>query len=579
MHYISIIWVSILFFYSPVIFSQGLLNHKAFLIQTNGNIVTQHHFTNYGKFTQSGGSFVFAGNGDLQKLKGDSSVAFNKLHIASGSNTVLESGGHTILSTLKSDGLLNANNKITLLSTINASAAVDGSGLGEITGNLTMQSYFANGYGYKYLGAPFQSLSVNDFASYVNLNASFPSVYQYSENILSNGWVNYMYPSNLLEPMKGYAFQFGNNNSPRTVSINGVVNNGAITLNLINNNKIYTKGFHLISNPYPSPINWDGPLGWTKLNMDNAIYYFDTDEQSIYTGVYNTYINGISSNGLANNFIPAMQSFFVRVSDGDYPVLGNLSINNQARLNHITQPYRKINSTNDFNYLRLAVRLSGKKIADPLVIYFTENATSAFNNRMDAIKLMNTSDHVPSLYSLKNDGNLLSIQSLPKIALSVKVPIGIVVKTSGEYIFANTNPFSLPTGIYCYLYDALSKKYIDLKENNEYKIQLSAGEYNQQFFVVFSKFPISNTVTVDPNSLLNEFTVQVVQKQVFVILPMINGNTQTIQVTNLLGQKIFSKSVTQSGKHLLDYPFISGVYIITVWDNLNSSSKKILIAN
>lgn len=562
--------------HSSCLFAQGLLNQQAYIIQSNGSIVTQQHFTNNGRFTQRNGTFVFVGNAMVQKLKGTVPVSFHQLHIAPGSNTLLESGGHSIKSTLKSDGLLNANNNITLLSTISRTAAVDGTGLGEISGNLTMQAYLANGYGYKYLGAPFQSATVNELAAYVNLSAAFPSVYRFEENVLSNGWVNYMAAGNLLEPMRGYAFQFGNSNLPKTIAMTGVVNNGLRSLSLNNNNKIYTKGFHLISNPYPSPIDWDEALGWTKINIDNAIYYFDTDEQSIYTGVYNTYINGISSNGLANNFIPAMQGFFIHVSDGGYPVAGTLSVNNNARLTHITQAHRELNALNDYQYLRLSVQLEGAKIADPLVIYFSANARDTFHQQFDALKLMNTSDRAPNLYSLKQ-AKLLSIQSLRSIQLSTQVPIGIMAKSSGAYVFKNTNITSLPAGIYCYLYDSLSKNYVDLKKNTAYKVQMNAGENNRRFSIVFSKTPINQAVGVEPNNDGNGFQVSVIRQKVYITLPDYNGQLQSVQVTNLLGQKHYYQSFTQGGKYLLDSPFPSGVYIITHWHNQTYSSKKIFI--
>lgn len=570
------IWLVFLLINLARLSAQGLYNKNAFIIQNGGSIGTQQHFNNSGKFFQQAGTFFFGGTGMVQKMKGDTPVSFQQLYIASGSNTLLESGGHTIRSTVKSDGLLQANNHLTLLSNVNTTAAVDGSGLGEITGNVTFQSYLANGYGYKYLGSPFQSATVNQMADYVNLNAAFPSVYKYDEDLLSNGWVNYMVSTNLLEPMRGYAFQFGNNNQPKTVWMNGVVNNGNIALTINNNNRIYTQGFHLVSNPYPSPINWDETIGWTKTNIDNALYFFDTDQLSIYTGVYHTYINGISSNGLANNFIPAMQAFFVRVSDGSYPVMGNLMVNNKARMNHLTLAHRKINTIPRQEYLRLSLRYSGKQLADPLVIYFSPDAVDDFSNQMDAVKLMNASDYVPSVYTFKKS-HKLAIHATPPIAYSSTIPIGVQVNLSGEYEFNNVNPSSLPLGIYVYLYDSLTKKYIDLVRDPAYKVQLLQGEQKHRFSIVFTKTPIRQQLNSDNPVGSGGFVVEVLNRQVYLTLSFADNSPKNMQLTNLLGQKLLLRTYTYGGRHLVDYPFSLGTYIITVWDGRTYASKKILI--
>ena len=64
--------------------------------------------------------------------------------------------------------------------------------------------------------------------------------------------------------------------------------------------------------------------------MDNAIYFFSNGTVNQYTGTYSSYVNGVSSNGIASNIIAAMQGFFVHVSNGTYPVAGLLAVNNTA---------------------------------------------------------------------------------------------------------------------------------------------------------------------------------------------------------------------------------------------------------
>ena len=114
--------------------------------------------------------------------------------------------------------------------------------------------------------------------------------------------------------------------APNTVDVTGVVNNGNLSVTLYNHNNTYTQGFNLVGNPYPSPIDWNASAGWTKTNIDNALYYFKASTTDQYGGTYSTYINGISSDGVVNNIIPSMQGFFIHVSDGTCPVTGTLAI-------------------------------------------------------------------------------------------------------------------------------------------------------------------------------------------------------------------------------------------------------------
>lgn len=367
-HYIKILF-TILAASPFMLTGQGIrMTDSAFVIANSGNMVTRGKWINNGKFTANGGTVVFGGT--IQQITGTKNSAFNKVTIASGSNTTIVSTGNSIKNILKSDGTLNANNQVTLLANASQTALIDGSGLGEVLGDLTMEGYLSNGYGYKYLGAPFKSAKVSEMSGEVNLLDSFGSVWRFDESLASNGWVKYTTATDTLKPMNGYAFQFGNIAGAKTISMTGVVNNGDLTLTLINHNQVYTKGFQLVSNPYPSPINWDAP-GWGRSNIDSAIYYFDASDTSQYTGTYKSYINGVSSDGTANNFIPAMQGFFVHVKDGSYPVTGALGFHNSIRLTSIATTYRHLNGeTPAVPLIRLLANFAGIKRKDAAVIYF-----------------------------------------------------------------------------------------------------------------------------------------------------------------------------------------------------------------
>ena len=124
--------------------------------------------------------------------------------------------------------------------------------------------------------------------------------------------------------MAGYAANFGSSGGANTVSISGAVNSGALSIGLTNNNNTNTNGFNLVGNPYPSPISWDASSGWTKSNVDNAIYFFNASGDQ-YSGTYSSYVNGVGDGPI----IAAMQGFFVHVTSGSS---GTLGVSNPVRI-------------------------------------------------------------------------------------------------------------------------------------------------------------------------------------------------------------------------------------------------------
>jgi len=177
----------------------------------------------------------------------------------------------------------------------------------------------------------------------MDLASSWPMFYRYDESRTSSGWVSYSAGTLPLVPLEGYAVNFGSVTAPHTADVTGEVNNGSVSVTLFNNNNAYTKGFNLAGNPYPSPVDWNA-AGWTKTGIDNALYFFRTSTTDEYGGTYSSYVNGISSDGVADNIIPSMQGFFVHVSDGTYPVTGCAGSNQQCQgeqpVTHLLQVIR-----------------------------------------------------------------------------------------------------------------------------------------------------------------------------------------------------------------------------------------------
>lgn len=561
----------VLLLQSYAMVAQGLIIPSgAYVVSGNGNIVVSKNFVNNGSFVHNSGAVVFAGA--AQSISGSTATSFNNITIANGSTTTITATNQTLKNILLSNGTLNANGNLTLLSTTAQTAAIDGSGTGEVLGNVTIQRYISSGFGYKYFSSPFQSDTVGDFSNDINLAASFPAFYRHDENQASNGWITYTAGSGLLSPMRGYAANLGNATAAKTVDLKGVVNNHNYSLPLYNHNMAYTQGFNLVGNPYPSPINWDAAGGWTKTNVDNAVYFFNAGSADQYTGVYSSYINGVSSDGIAGSTIASMQGFFVHVSNGAYPVNALLGINNNARIiNNAAQFFRVGDVQDSKSLIRLnAGFASVPGSADPVVLYFNDAAGNKFNTQLDALKLMNTDSLTPSLYAVSADAQKLSIKSLAADTVTV-VPLGLVTKKDEWVNFTAADMLNIPSDIHVYLLDKATGNNQDLKRQPQYRLHLAHGVYENRFFLQFSK----NELTTAPVAN-NTFKTYSAGGKLFVNAGLAAGEKASITVVNMLGQVVCRYDVTGNTFVALPPVFTEGVYVVNA-SGSNNQSKKIVI--
>ena len=559
--------------------AQGLIIPSGgYMIANNGNIVVTANWVNNGSFTANGGTLIFAGS--VQTLGGTSSTQFNNLTIAAGSHTSIISPGQMVNGIVLSNDTLNANGNLTLLSTAVQTALVSGSGTGAVIGNLTMQCYLASGFGYKYFSSPFVGDTVNNFSSEINLATSFPDVYSFNENLSSAGWVNYTNPSGLLAPLAGYAVNFGSSLAPLTVSLTGVVNNNTISSpTLYNHNQTYTLGFNLVGNPYPSPVDWNAAGGWTKTNVDNAIYFFSNGTVSQYTGTYSSYVNGVSSNGVASNIIAAMQGFFIHVSNGTFPVSGLLAVNNTARNLNLTTVFFDYTVPEDPSpFIRLSAGFYDLgPDGDPAAFYFKAGADGAFDKQLDALKLMNTHTGIPNLYAIATDTARLSIYALPDTFDSIEtVPLGLTTAQDGWISFKATDIENMPPGLYVYLSDTKTGIQRDLQNAPPYRLYLASGEYKNRFFLNFStKEPAQGGSSGTPsNGPLQTYSAG---GTLFVNGNLNPGETGEVRVFDMQGQLVLRGEISGSTYQPFYSNFAPGIYLVNFSAPEGIQTKKVLI--
>jgi hypothetical protein len=535
----------------------GTITNNGTLDLTSGTIEMK------GSSAQTIAAGLFAGN------------TIGGLIVNNASGVSLQGNLHVTSFVLAAIGNLASNGYLTLVSSVGQTAYIDGSGSGEVTGNVTMQRYLSSGFGYKYFSSPFQAATVSEFGDHMDLNASFPAFYKYDENLSTTGWISYVNPINALIPMAGYAVNFGPNIAPVTVDLTGIVTNGPVSSAIYNHNRIYTQGFNLFGNPYPSPIDWDAPSGWTKNNIDDALYYFSAGGTDQYSGTYSTYINGISSDGQATNIIPSMQGLFVHVSDGVYPVAGTLGMNNAVRTTDLAHPFLKSQEEKNKTFFRLTSAFTDSpRTLDAMVVYFDENATIGFDSHFDALKLMNTDLEVTNLYSLLHDGTKLSINALPEMADSLRIiPLGLKTYRSGEICFRIMESENLYLGIKIYLRDAATGINQELLPNGEYKIYLEKGEYATRFSIRL----LNNAPDLPKVDLADVLNVFYGNGYLEANIGYLGGHEGVLQLFDMAGHKLLAENVFENSQYKFNPQVSNGIYVVVLLSGNEVKTKKILI--
>jgi hypothetical protein len=391
------------------------------------------------------------------------------------------------------------------------------------------------------------------------------------------GWLNYSGVSAVLNPMQAFAANFGPVFDPETVDLFGVVNNrNMIPLTLFNSNRPFTLGFNLIGNPYPSPIDWDADSGWVKANIDNALYYFSAGATDQYTGTYSSYVNGVSSDDVASNIIPAMQGFFLHVSDGDYPVASTLVFTNGVRVNNLSPLFHKKKSAETIPLLRIKARNCVKGSAgDPVVICFSDNAPMMFDALSDALKLMNTDILEPSLYALTHDSARLSINSIPYPFDSItEIQLGLRTMFEGRINFSIETVQNIPPGLFIYFCDKKTGVKQNIALHPDYQVALIPGDYENRFSIIFSftdlRYKPENS---DP------FYIYSFRNRLYIYSKPDEGVRAELTVYNLIGQRLFHKTLTLCGYTEMDLSFPTGIYIVSLKTGEAIQNKKVYILN
>ena len=432
-----------------------------------------------------------------------------------------------------------------------------------ITGTKTVERYLtANGW--HNISSP-----VNNMSSSVFTGTDL--IFYYDETIILNDWnFGWVWHEGSLSIMKGYdifsesAFT-ANYTATTTESLNTGNYSIAITRTDVTNGEVENrKGWNLIGNPYPSPVDWLMELGWDKTDINDAKYIWNPSNNN-----YTIYLGGSSPTGIndGTQYIPSNQGFWVQAIHN-----GIINISNSARVGIMTSTpnyYKKYNEVSQ----ELRLLASGNGYKDETMVRFLPESTNKFDINKDASKLFSNHDSVPQLFTT-NEGVLYAINSYPEITDGLAINMSFSCNTSGYYNIAISDESTINPFESIYLKDIREQKIINISKEKEYKFYHKSTNLKQRFILYFN--PSEDIINnIDPSSY---FTVSSHKNVLTIVRNTTELHGGTVNIYNLLGQKIDYFTLSDNLKTSINLQVASGYYIVSIITKDYITNSKIKIS-
>ena len=312
--------------------------------------------------------------------------------------------------------------------------------------------------------------------------------YEWDETINNTGtepWVNLTSLTDEIYTGKGIGLSTIDNNN-HTLSMTGALMTGAIsspTLTYSNNH------IELISNPYPSAIDFDGLAGTDNSSVVENKYW-------IWNPATNAYVARAAGSG-GTQYVQVGQGFFVETKTGG----GTFDFTNTRRA-HSNDAFRGTVT----NSLTVNANGGHEGYKDEIVIRFDDNATSNYDIEIEAKKWESQNNDATQIRSIAEDNTELSINVLPTTSLTsgmTSVPMHFSCGYDTEYLLSFFDIESFDYGTEIWLEDKqIGGDWISINDNPDYTFTATPDDLEDRFVIHFfgptgvDEFGIENTVEI-----------------------------------------------------------------------------------
>ena len=342
------------------------------------------------------------------------------------------------------------------------------------SGTAKVEKYLSPGR-YWYIGSPIVSTAASDaYGTLSTVPSTGTRDFYWKET--THAYVA-LVNTDILQPTRGYAFEdFGS--SPITATYIGTPNTGQVTAILT-----YTsgtkQGFNLVSNPYPSAINWGSQnspqSGLTQTNLEQTIQYKVPGTYA----TWNSMGSGTGVNG-GGQYIPAMQAFWVRVAAGN--TTGSIQFTNAIRVHSAQAAYKLGDPPNVFR-----MQVARDTLVDESVVTFYAAALGGFED-YDSPKMLSDEPAYPQLYSYTTNAFQVAVNGQPVLVTGVEriIPLGFLTNVAGNFKITATNLAQFDANTTVYLEDTQIPATVNLTSDKTYTFTSATGTFNSRFKLHFN---------------------------------------------------------------------------------------------
>lgn len=542
-------------------------------------------------------------NGSVAQVTGNALPAtVRELALANATGLTLSQAVSIRQRVQLASGNLTLNGRaLTLRSDASGTALVDNSG-GLVLGNTaTLQRHIetntASG-GYRHYASPMQAIAgaetlatlatagyTPNFSGAAAYNSSatpglvtpFPTVFLYNQDRIATttstydtfgkGWQAAL-GTEVPQVGRGYSVQTP---GAALVDFTGTFTSGSVSRsNLQRASADPNTGWHLLGNPFPSPLDWSTMTlgaGQNLEGVDGAVYVYQSSGP--YTGQYRTYLTAVP--GGNSPIIPAGSGFFVHTTSPT--TAGMVRFTGTNRVTEFGAQPAFGRSSNTRPVLTLA--LAGTS-TDAVTLYLDPAATAGVDVAYDATKLTN-----PSGLNLAvlNGGTPLAIDGRPQPTATTVLPLALAVPAAGSYVLRVdelTNFAALPV----YLRDARAGTEQLLTPGYTVRVTLAAGNTTRFSLVLRPAGALATAgpalaaqASIYPNPAHAAFTLT--------LPPVVSATQATAMLVNALGQVVDTRTLDLSaGGATMAYStagLAAGVYALRLRAGAEMATLRVVV--
>ena len=386
-----------------------------------------------------------------------------------------------------------------------------------------------------------------------DLTAGSTYAYDWDESQpVASGWQNIYTNSYLVATGDGIALST-TDATDHTMEMTGTFITGNVnspSLSYSNNH------YELISNPYPSSIDFDAFASANSSIINNEYWIWNPS-----SGNYENRVGGAGS----QQYVQVGQAFFVETNNA-----GTVQFTNAIRA-HSSNSFRDMLA----NMLTMKVTGGDMGYSDELIVRFTDNATSGYDVNLDGEKWNSMYEDATMIRSIAEDGSELAINVLPLDGLQgdmVSVPVHFDCGYTAEYTFDFEGIDSFEAGNEVWLEDKKDNdKWIYLNNNPHYTFTATSYEPNDRFIIHF----------FGPTSINDKDEAKVgiySWRQYAFINNVTNEKIKKVSIYNMAGSLVTSREIPDGQK--LSKIWVSdqmAYYVVQVITESNVYTNKILI--